>query len=420
MQILLKSATIVDRSSSHNGKKRDILISEGQIIQIAASIASSADMQVVDLPNLHVSQGWFDSSVSFGEPGYEERETIANGMNVAARAGFTHVAINANSYPVIDNKSQIDFIKTKAANHAVSAYPVGALTNGSKGESLAELYDMKVTGASSFYDYKQPVNNVNLLKIALQYTQPFDGLVQSFPLEKGVAAKGVMHEDGISTSLGLKGIPSLAEYLQVNRDLAILEYTGGKLHIPTISTKESVAMIAKAKEAGLDVSCSVAGHNLVLNHDCLTNFDTRYKVLPPLRHPEDVRALIQGLKDGVIDGITTDHNPLDIELKKKEFDHAEFGSIGLESGFGAVQQALGLETTVNGFTGLKARFGIAIHPIEENNLADLSLFNPESSYTFTEQNIDSSSKNAIFLNSTLNGKAYGIYANGKMVLNHGA
>ncbi len=418
MQILLKSATIIDRSSSHNGKKRDILITDGLITNIAKEIKPSKPQQVVELPNLYVSQGWFDSSVSFGEPGYEERETIANGLNVAAYSGFSHVAINANSYPVVDNKSQIDYIKTKAANHAVSAYPVGALTLASKGEALAELFDMQSVGACSFYDYKRPIGNVNLLKIALQYTQPFNGLVQSFPHEAAVAAKGVMHEDGISTSLGLKGIPSLAEYLQINRDLAILEYTGGKLHIPTVSTKQAVSLIAKAKAQGLDVSCSVAAHNLVLNHDCLTNFDTRFKVLPPLRHPEDVRVLVQALKDGIIDGITTDHNPLDIELKKKEFDHALFGTIGLESGFGAVQSAVGLESTVQGFTGLKNRFGIESSPIEEGQRADITLFNPAEQYTFSKDYIDSFSKNSIFLNSTMLGKAYGICANGKLMVNY--
>lgn len=329
------------------------------------------------------------------------------------------MAINANTNPITDNKSQIDFIKTKAQNHAVSAHPVGALTSQSHGESLAELFDMQSVGACSFYDYKQPIANVNLLKIALQYTQPFNGLVQSFPYEKAVAAKGVMHEESVSTALGLKGIPSISEYMQIQRDLAILAYTGGRLHIPTVSTKESVALIAKAKDQGLTVTCSVAAHNLVLDHDCLTQFDTRYKVLPPLRHPSDIRALIQGVKDGVIDGITTDHNPLDIELKKTEFDHASFGTIGLESGFGALNKALGLDATVAGLTGLKSVFGIENPSIAVGNTADLSLFNPETTYTFTTDLVHSASKNSIFMNSELEGSAYGIYSQGKLVLNNG-
>ncbi|PKA84055.1 dihydroorotase [Ulvibacter sp. MAR_2010_11] len=417
MNILLKSAAIVDSTSKHHLKKRDILIENGTIKKIAASIVNTKQVKEVSLLNLHVSQGWFDSSVSFGEPGFEERETINNGLKTAAYSGFAHVAVNANTFPVTDSKGNIKFLKSKAEGNAVSLYPIGALTMGSKGVDLAELFDMKNEGALSFYDYKKPIENANLLKIALQYAQNFDGLVQSFPYEKSVSRNGMVNEELNSTLLGLKGIPSLAEELQITRDLYLLEYTGGKLHIPTISTKKAVALIKEAKKKGLNVTCSVAVSNLFLTDDALESFDTNYKLLPPLRTSEDTKALLKGLKEGTIDGVTSDHDPIDIERKKTEFDHADFGSIGLESCFGALNKVSGFETAVAALTGLKKVFGVKPAPIEEGKNANITLFNPEINWTFSEKDIISSSKNAALLHCKLKGKAYGIYANKKLAVN---
>jgi dihydroorotase len=417
MKILLKSATIVDASSKHHLKKRDVLIENGKISKIAATIPTSAKVKEITLKNLHISQGWFDSSVSFGEPGFEERETIENGLKTAAYSGFTSVAVNANCFPVTDSKGHIKFLKSKAENNAVNLYPIGALTNGSKGINLAELYDMQNEGAVSFYDYKTPIANANLLKIALQYTQNFDGLVQSFPFEKSVARNGMVNEEVNSTRLGLKGIPALSEELQIIRDLYILEYTGGKLHIPTISTKKSVELIKDAKRKGLSVSCSVSIFNLVLTDDVLEGFDTNYKLLPPLRTKEDNKALLKGLKDGTIDGVTSDHNPIDVEHKKTEFEHAFFGSIGLEGCFGALNLQLGMEATINALTGLKKIFKIASEEIEEGSNAELTLFNPDESLEYSENDILSTSKNTALLGIKLKGKPYGIIANNQLVLN---
>jgi len=417
MKILLKSATIIDASNKHHLKKRDVLIENGKISKIAATIPSSEKVKEISLKNLHISQGWFDSSVSFGEPGFEERETIENGLKTAAYSGFTSVAVNANSFPVTDSKGHIKFLKSKAEGNAVSLYPIGALTVGSKGTDLAELYDMQNEGAVSFYDYKNPIANANLLKIALQYTQNFDGLVQSFPFEKSVARNGMVNEEVNSTRLGLKGIPALSEELQIIRDLYILEYTGGKLHIPTISTKKSVELIKDAKKKGLNVTCSVSIFNLILTDDVLEEFDTNYKLLPPLRTKEDTKALLKGLKDGTIDGITSDHNPIDVEHKKTEFDHAYFGSIGLEGCFGALNMVLGIEESVKALTGLKKTFNIPSEKIEEGNRAELTLFNPEENWEFSEKDILSTSKNAALLGSKLKGKPYGIVSNNQLVLN---
>ncbi|XCF07709.1 dihydroorotase [Tamlana crocina] len=417
MNILIKSATILDSKSEFHNTTQDILIENGTITQIAPSIKNTKNFQEIDAENLHVSQGWFDSSVCFGEPGYEERETIQNGLKTAAASGFTSVAVNANSNPVIDSNSDITFLKSKAQNHAVSLLPIGALTVKSEGEDLAELYDMNTAGSVAFYDYKKPIANPNLMKIALQYASNFDGLVCSFPQENKIVGKGVVNEHISSTRLGLKGIPALAEELQIARDLFLLEYTGGKLHIPTISTAGSVQLIREAKKKKLDVTCSVAIHNLYFTDDVLGDFNTHFKVLPPLRTQTDVDALIEGVKDGTIDMVTSDHNPIDVEQKKVEFDHAEYGTIGLESAFGALQNVFTLKKTIELLTKGKNRFGLESTSINVGNTADLTLFNPNTKFTFSKNNIVSKSKNAIFENETLKGKVYGIVANNQVVLN---
>ena len=416
MNALIKSATIVDSKSDFHNETVDILIEKGRIAKISKRISNPNNYKEIELDNLHASQGWFDSSVSFGEPGFEERETIDNGLKTAALSGFTAVALNANSNPVIDSYADITFVRSKAQQKATSLYPIGALTQSSNGKDLAELFDMKNAGAIAFYDYQKPISNPNLLKIALQYASNFDGLVCSFPQESRISGLGVANENINSTRLGLKGNPAMAEELQVARDLFLLEYTEGKLHIPTISTAKSLELIRAAKAKKLNVTCSVAIHNLILTDDELEGFDTRYKVLPPLRTQEDCDALIEGLKDGTIDMVTTDHNPIDIEDKKIEFDYAKYGTIGLESAFGALQTKFTTKKTVSLLTQGKQRFGVKSSTVNEGELADLSLFNPDEDYQFSKSDISSRSKNSAFLGMGLKGKVYGIIANNKIVL----
>ncbi|MGK0377051.1 dihydroorotase [Patiriisocius sp. Uisw_017] len=416
MQILLKKATIVETNSKHHLKKRDVLIEKGIIKKIAASIPSEGSVKEITLPNLHISCGWFDSSVSFGEPGFEERETITNGLKTAALSGFTNVLINTNTKPVPDNKGAIRFLNSFNGTSGVTLHPIGSLTHQANGEDLAELFDMSSEGAISFYDYKQPIANPNLLKIALQYTSSFKGIVQSFPHEKSIAPHGIVNENVNSTLLGLKGIPALAESLQVARDLYILEYTGGKLHIPTISTAESVALIKEAKKKGLNITCSVAVTNLALTDDALESYDTNFKLLPPLRTKTDVKALLKGLNEGTIDAVTSDHNPIDIEHKKIEFDHATYGSIGLESCFGALNSATHLETAISALTRY-AIFGLESPSIAEGAAANITLFDPDIDWKFTEDSIVSTSKNSALLGERLKGKAYGIINGKKLTLN---
>src|SRR5690554_6122134 len=417
MNVLIKSATIVDPKSDFHNQTCDILIEKGIISQISEQIKNPDKVKEISLDNLHVSQGWFDSSVSFGEPGYEERETIANGLETAARSGFTDVAVNPNTNPVIDSYADISFLRGKAKGNAVNLYPIGALTKNSDGEDLAELFDMKNAGAIAFYDYQKPVRNPNLMKLALQYASNFGGLIYSFPQESKISGLGVMNENVMSTSLGLKGNPTIAEELQIVRDLFLLEYTGGKLHIPTISSAKSVELIRNAKAKKLDVSCSVAIHNLILTDDVLKTFDTRFKVASPLRTQSDSDALIEGLKDGTIDMVTSDHNPIDIEHKKIEFDYAKYGTIGLESAFGALHTAFTMKKTIDLLTKGRERFGIESAPIGIGSEAKLTFFNPIENHQFDKEMILSTSTNAIFENYSLKGKVYGVFSNNQMVLN---
>lgn len=416
MNILIKSATIIDPKSEFHNTTQDLLIENGIITNIGNNLKNPKKYKEITLENLHISQGWFDSSVSFGEPGFEDRDTIENGLKTAAASGFTAVAMNANTYPVLDTSSDIAFVCSKAKNNAVNLLPIGALTKESKSEDLAELYDMKSAGAVAFYDYQKPLGNPNLLKIALQYAQNFNGLVCSFPQENKIAGLGVMNEHITSTSLGLKGNPNLAEELQVARDLFLLEYTGGKLHIPTISTAKSAALIREAKQNKLDVTCSIAIHNLYFKDEDIVDFNTNFKVLPPLRIQEDVDALREAVKDGTIDMVTSDHNPLDVEHKKIEFDHAAYGTIGLESAFGALQTLFSTKKTIDLLTKGKTRFGLEPQPISIGKKADITLFNPDTKYTFTKKNIISKSHNAIFENETLKGSVYGIFSNNQLAL----
>lgn len=417
MNLLIKSAKIIDATNKDlHLKKRDISIVNGKIDRIAVSLQAPPKAKVIDLKNLHVSVGWFDSGVSFGEPGFEERETLDNGLSCAAKSGFTDIILNPCSYPVPDSSSDIVFLKNASRGHAANLHPLGTLTSRGEGRELAELYDMGNSGAIGFYDFKHSLENPNLLKIALQYAQNFEGLLYSFPLDTDIAGKGIVNEGEISTALGLKGIPALAEELQIARDIFILEYTGGKLHIPTISTAGSVKLLAEAKKKNLDISCSVAIHNLFFTDSVLEEFDSVYKVMPPLRTKADAKVLLKGLKDGTIDFVTSDHIPMNIEQKQIEFDNSANGTIGLESAFGALNQMLGTEMAIALITKGRKRYGLETPKVEEGEIACLTLFNPDIEYVFGEGDIRSLSKNSMFLDSHLKGKAYGIINNAQLIL----
>ena len=414
MNSLLKSVTILDKTSEFHNEKVDILIENGLIINIDFNINNPKNFNEINLTNLHVSRGWFDSSVCFGEPGFEDRETIENGLKTASRSGFTAVALQPNTNPVINSRSQIEYIKHKCTNSTVEIYPIGALTSSDSNPKLTEMFDMKNGGAICFGNYKKSISNANTLKLALQYTSSFEGVVLSYPEDEVLSNNGMVNENIMSTSLGLKGSPCLSEEVQIMRDLSILEYAGGKLHIPTISTTKSVELIRAAKAIKLNVSCSVAVHNLFFSDSSLLNFNTNFKVLPPLRTKEDIKSLIEGVKDGTIDMVTSDHNPLNIELKKTEFDNAEFGTIGLESIFGALNTLFSTKMTIKLLTSGRDIFKIPQNKIQIGEIANLTLFNPNKEYVFNDKHIFSKSKNSIFLDSKLSGKVYGVINKNKL------
>ena len=412
MNILIKAAKILDANSSHHNTQQDIYIENGTIKAIGTNLDYPKATQI-SLDNLHVSQGWFDSNVSFGEPGFEERETITNGLVVAARSGFTHIAYNTNTLPKPDSRADIAFLLEQASGNAVKLYPKACVTSAQSDEKLAPLRELHAAGALSFSNHKTPITNANTLKLALQYSNDFDAIVESFPYNNDIANGGVMHEGAVSTALGLNGIPSVVESMQLQRDLDVLKYAKGKLHIPTVSTETSVALIRAAKKAKQDVSCSVAIHNLFFTDEAIQGFNANAKLVPPLREVSDQKALRKALLDGVIDMVTSDHQPLNSELKNVELDSAHFGSIGLEHSFGCLLSMFSIEQTAEILTRGKSRFGIPALPIEVGTTADMSLFTPDGVSEITKASIFSTSKNSLFKGQYLPGKVYGIIAQGK-------
>ena len=415
MNVLIKAAKILDASSPHHNTIQDIYIADG-VIQKMGKNLSFPDAKQISFKNLHVSQGWFDSSVSFGEPGYEERETIAHGLDVAASSGFTHIALNTNTDPKPDSRADIAFLLEQANGSPVRLYPKARITTSESESKLAPLRELQVTGAVCFSNHKSALANANILKLALQYTHDFDGLVESFAFNQDMGNGGVMHEGAVSTSLGLTGIPSVVEEMQIKRDLDILSYTNGKLHIPTLSTKDAIPLIKQAKKAGLDVSTSVSIHNLFFTDKALEGFNANAKLLPPLREQTDSKALQKALKDGTIDMVTSDHQPLNSELKYVELDLAHFGSIGLEHSLGCLLSMFDVAVVVDILTRGKARFGITANPIREGATADVSLFTPDGKETVTKAAIKSTSKNSLFMNQALPGKVFGVIAQNKVRL----
>jgi dihydroorotase len=410
MNILLKSAKIIDPTSSFHGNTLDILIRNGIIDKIEKTIDAPKAI-VIEHKNLCVSLGWFDSSVSFGEPGYEERETLSQGLQVAAASGFTQIAYNTNTNPLPTSKADISFLLRSAAHTPTTLHPKGHITAQDNAQQLAELHDLSQAGASCFSNHKQPIDDPHLLLLALQYARGFDGLVESFPIDPQLAVHGVMHEGKVSTSLGLTGIPNLAEEIRIRRDLAILSYTAGKLHIPTISTAEGVGLIRQAKKDKLDVTCSVAIHNLMMTDEQLDGFDTRYKLMPPLREKSDQKALIKGLTNGTIDMVTSDHQPMDIEHKKVELEHAAYGSLGLETAFGSLCTLFGAEEAAQLLNRGKERFGVSQQSIQIGAQADLTLFTPDVTTIVSKEGILSRSKNSAYLGKELSGTVIGVINN---------
>jgi dihydroorotase len=403
MNLLIKSATISDPGSPFYQQVADVLIEKGQIVKIGRNIDS--DAEIFDARGKHLAPGFFDLNCNIGELGLETKEDLKTGTQAAAAGGFTGVALMPNTQPAAHSKSEIEYLVNRAKNNLVDIHPLGALSHKREGKDLAEMYDMYQHGAVGFTDGNRPVQDAGLMERALLYTKGFDALVLSYPEDTAIAGKAKVHEGEVSTLLGMKGIPSLAEELMVARDLYLAEYTESKIHFTTISTERSVSLIKEAKKKGLRVTCDVAVHHLLLTDEALLGFDSQFKVKPPLRTKNDVKALKAGLKDGTIDAITSQHTPHEVEFKNVEFEVAEFGMISLQTAFSvALEAGLSVDIIVEKMAiNPRKILGLEVPVIEEGSEANLVIFDENTEWTYNKANNKSKSYNSPFIGKKLKG-----------------
>jgi dihydroorotase len=405
MNLLIQSATILQPGSPYHQQQLDILIENGRIVNVAAGITADG-AEVFDARGKYVSPGFFDLNCNIGEPGLETKEDLTTGLQAAAAGGFTGVALMPDAQPPVHSKTEVEYLINKAKGNLVDVYPLGAISFKREGKDLAEMYDMYLSGAKAFTDGNHPVKDAGLMERALLYAKGFDALVFSYPEDTAIAGSAKVHEGVVSTLLGMKGIPALAEELMIARDLYLAEYTNSPIHFSTISVARSVELIREAKRKGLPVTCDVAAHHLVLTDEALMGFDSQYKVKPPLRTQADVDALIQGLNDGTIDAIVSQHTPHEIEFKDVEFEIAAYGIIGLQTVLplalkaGLSPQLLVEKLAVNPRNILK----IGVPAIEAEQSANFVIFDTEAEWTFDKQSNRSKSANSPFIGQNLKGK----------------
>jgi len=421
MNALIRSAKVIDTNSKHHGKTVDILIEKGIISKIGSELKNQKKVQEIIYKSLSVSVGWFDMRANFCDPGHEYKEDLTSGLNAAAKGGFTGVLIMPDTEPATSSKSGIEYIINKTKGNIVDALPTGSLSHNCEGKEIAEMYDMHTAGALAFTDNKKSVNKSSLLKRALLYSQSFNGLIMDFPNDKELSNNGQINEGIVSTELGLKGIPSLAEELMVNRDIYLAEYCNSKIHLSNISTRKSVKLIKEAKKKGLKITADVNSYHLLLDENELLNFDNNCKLTPPLRTQDDIKALIAGLKDGTLDVICSDHTPEDIENKQCEFDNAAFGMINIQSSFAAANTGIGSKLTIEEIiskitTGPREILKIDLPIIKEGEVANLTLFNHKAKWSLKEDDIISKSKNTPLIGKELTGEVYGIINNNQLSL----
>lgn len=419
MKILIKQATIISPSSPFNGQTKDILITDGIITIISDVIKEKAD-ETIALNGLCVSIGWMDMFADFADPGFEQKENIESGAKAAAAGGFTDVMLIPNSSPVVDNKSQVEYIVQKAKQVAVNIHPIGAVSNKTEGKELSEMYDMRQSGALAFSDGIKPVQNSGLILKALEYVKSFEGTIIQIPDDTSIGTNGLMNEGIISTQMGLPGKPTMSEELMVARDIKLTRYAGSKLHFTGISSPKSLEYIKRAKEGGIPVSCSITPYQVYFCDEDLQDYDTNLKLNPPLRNRADMMAMRQALLDGTIDCIASHHLPQNPDNKICEFEYAKPGMISLETMFAVVTDS-GLPArdfvqmqTIN----VRRIFGLPVPEIAAGEMASLTLFLPETEFVFEESMIHSKSKNTPFTGKKLKGKVVGIINKGKAAFNN--
>ena len=413
MNLLIKSATISDPGSPFNQQVVDVLIEKGHITKIAPAIIS--DYETFDAKGKYLAPGFFDLNCNIGELGLETKEDLHTGTLAAAAGGFTGVALMPNTQPPIHSKAEIEYLMNRAKNNLVDFYPLGAISHKREGKDLAEMYDMYQSGAKAFTDGNRPVQDAGLMERALLYTKGFNALVLSYPEDTAIAGKAKVHEGEVSTLLGMKGIPSLAEELMVARDLYLAEYTESRIHFSTISTERSVDLIREAKKKGLQVTCDVAVHHLLLTDEALMGFDSQYKVKPPLRTQKDVKALLKGLKDGTIDAIVSQHTPHEVEFKNVEFEVAEFGMISLQTAFAtALEAGLSMEMIIEKMAiNPRKILNVEVPVIAEGQEANLVVLDKDAEWVYDKSNNKSKSYNSPFIGKKLKGSVLLTYNNNK-------
>ncbi len=421
--LLIKGGRIIDPSQQID-KIADLLIEDGRVKSIDDSRNASADAEIFDAGGLIVSPGFIDLHVHLREPGEEYKETIASGAAAAVAGGFTSICAMPNTRPVNDNASVTRFIVDKAREAGLArVYPVGAITLGLRGEELAEMAEMKEAGAVAVSDDGRPVMDSQVMRHAMEYARDHELVVVDHCQDLHLAASGVMNEGRYSTLLGLKGMNRAAEETHVVRDLMLAELTGARVHIAHISTAGSVETVRRAKQQGLAVTCEVSPHHLALTDAAVVGFDTNTKMSPPLRSEEDRAALIEGVRDGTIDAIATDHAPHHSDEKMFEYDRAPFGVIGLETAFGVAvtvlhhQCAVPMYRIVEMLTIGPARaFALRGGTLAVGSSADITVFDPDREWTVDPQRFKSKSRNTPFGGWKLMGEVVATFVGGRRVL----
>lgn len=421
MKILIRQAIVVDPNSKHHLSKKDLFIDKGEIVKISKNIKPKGKFQTVEEKNLKVSPGWVEMNANFCDPGFEHNEDLQTGTQAAASGGYTDVCILPNTNPIISSKSQVEYINHFSKNNIINLHPLGALTEDTKNENPTEIYDMAKAGAIAFTNGMRSIKNGFVLNRALHYVLPFKGLICAIPDEGSFSNCVLINEGKISLSNGFKGIPHIAEEMAIDQFLKLLAYSKSRLHLMQLSCSSSVAQIKAAKKSGLHISAAVSPYALFLQDKVLENFDSNYKISPPLRTKKDSNALLKGLVEGTIDVISCLHQPLNEDQKKVEFEFAKPGMIGLQTCYSLIKTYAHQKISDALFVEK-----LAINPrkilnlpeatLHEGQQASITLFN-DTTWLYTKKNNQSKSYNSPFIQQKLKGKIVGIINKGKLFLN---